>query len=206
MANPSADTSVSFSSSSLVREVAEKLLARRQTVAFAESCTGGRVAAMLTTYAGISSVFRGAVVSYANEAKQDLLGVQQSTLAKHGAVSPQTALEMAIGARRALKSDWAVAITGIAGPGGGTLEKPVGLVYFGISGPSLEMRMQTSVEGNAPQHIAETAERHFEGDRTKIQQAAADHALAWLSRHLGEAKSGTQSETQNETQNETKGT
>lgn len=192
MANPLADAPVLLSPSLVVREIAEKLLARRQTVAFAESCTGGRVAAMLTTYAGISSVFRGAVVSYANEAKQDLLGVQQSTLAQYGAVSPQAALEMAIGARRALKSDWAVAITGIAGPGGGTKEKPVGLVYFGISGPSLE---SSSLQGDTVQHAAETAERHFEGDRTKIQQAAADYALAWLSRHLDEAKGESQGET-----------
>ncbi|MCM2281339.1 MAG: CinA family protein [Bdellovibrionaceae bacterium] len=172
MVTHSGEPSVLDAPPPLVREVAEKLLDRQQTVAFAESCTGGRVSAMVTTYSGISSVFLGSIVSYSNDAKERLLGVSHASLQKHGAVSAQVAREMAAGARRALSADWAVSITGIAGPSGGSADKPVGLVFFGISGPGVE----------------EVVERrfHFQGERTKIQQAAADHALSWLSHYLGQ--------------------
>lgn len=156
----------------LVNEVARKLLDREETVAFAESCTGGRVSAMLATYSGISDAFLGSVVSYADSAKESMLGVSYQQIKKVGAVSREVALEMARGAREKFGADWAVSVTGIAGPGGGTKGKPVGLVFFGIVGPGVE----------------EAVERRFEGDRTKIQQAAADHALSWLSIYLGETK------------------
>lgn len=103
------------------------------TIATAESCTGGMVAAALTTVSGSSDAFVGGVVSYADAAKRTLLGVDPSTLAEHGAVSEEVALAMATGARHALGADLAVAVTGVAGPSGGSAEKPVGLVWFALA-------------------------------------------------------------------------
>lgn len=103
------------------------------TITFAESCTGGLIAKMFTDIAGVSAVFSGSVVTYSNDVKQKFLGVGEETLKKHGAVSKHTAYEMATGARLLFSSDIAVSVTGIAGPDGGTAEKPVGLVYIGIS-------------------------------------------------------------------------
>ncbi len=118
---------------SLERAVVEFLRARGLTVAFAESCTGGLVAKRITDVPGCSDVFMGSCVTYANEAKMRLVGVKAETLERYGAVSAETAREMARGARERIGSDIAVSITGIAGPGGGTAEKPVGTVYLGIS-------------------------------------------------------------------------
>ncbi|MEX0344093.1 MAG: CinA family protein [Rhizobiaceae bacterium] len=103
-------------------------------IATAESCTGGMIAAALTDIAGSSDVFERGFVTYSNQAKVELLGVSVETLLEHGAVSQQTAAEMAIGAARHSGADIAVSVTGIAGPGGGTPEKPVGLVYLGFAG------------------------------------------------------------------------
>jgi len=109
--------------------------ARGFKIATAESCTGGLVAALLTEIAGSSDVVERGLVTYSNEAKRELLGVAAETLAAHGAVSEATAREMAAGALRASHADLAVAITGVAGPGGGSAEKPVGLVHFACAGP-----------------------------------------------------------------------
>ena len=120
-------------------ESASRLLdlsrARGFKIATAESCTGGLVAALLTEIAGSSDVVERGLVTYSNEAKRELLGVAAETLAAHGAVSEATAREMAAGALRASRADLAVAITGVAGPGGGSAEKPVGLVHFACAGP-----------------------------------------------------------------------
>lgn len=113
--------------------VAQLLADRRLTLATAESCTGGLVGHLLTEVAGISSHYLGGVVSYSNEAKRDLLGVPADLLATHGAVSEQVAAAMAEGCRRRFGSDLALAITGIAGPGGGTPQKPVGLVHVALA-------------------------------------------------------------------------
>ena len=109
---------------------------RGLTLATAESCTGGLVAARLTSVPGSSDVFLGGVVAYANEVKEAELDVPAEVLAEHGAVSAETAAAMARGARERLGADVAVAVTGIAGPGGGTPEKPVGLVYLHAAGPA----------------------------------------------------------------------
>lgn len=119
---------------SIVSALKEKGL----TVTFAESCTGGYLAKMITDIPGSSSVFKGSVVAYANEIKHSLLCVKQETLELFGAVSPQTAREMAMGAKMLFNADIAVSVTGIAGPDGGSAEKPVGLVYVCISSKNTE--------------------------------------------------------------------
>jgi nicotinamide-nucleotide amidase len=125
-------------------------LAREQglTIAAAESCTGGLVAARLTSVPGASDVFRGGIVAYENDVKLAQLAVPAETLAAHGAVSPQTAASMAAGARSSLDADVAVAVTGIAGPGGGTPEKPIGLVDLHASGPGGENARELNLTGD----------------------------------------------------------
>lgn len=134
---------------------------RRLTLSLAESCTGGMVAARLTSIPGASDIFKGGVVCYANDVKQDLLGVPRRLLETEGAVSSPCAIAMATGAQKTLKTEIAVAVTGIAGPSGGTPTKPVGLVFIGIATP----------EGV-------TVARHlFRGGRDQIRQQAAEAAL-----------------------------
>lgn len=120
------------------RALAEKVVTRAAaegiTAVTAESCTGGLVSAALTSVPGSSAAFTYGFVSYANEAKIDLLGVSPATIADRGAVSRRVAEEMAMGAKARSGADIAVSITGVAGPGGGTTEKPVGLVWFGLAG------------------------------------------------------------------------
>ena len=123
---------------SLENAVIRRLHEKSLTLCTAESCTGGLIAKRLTDVSGASNVFFGGCVTYTNEIKQKLLGVSAETLAAHGAVSPQTAAEMARGARERLGTDIAVSATGLAGPGGGTPECPVGTVYIGISTKSGE--------------------------------------------------------------------
>ena len=146
---------------SLEEEVARLLRERKLTMATAESCTGGMVSARLVGVPGVSSVFMGGLVTYSNEAKMQLLGVKASTLARFGAVSRETAGEMAEGGCARAGTDVCVSTTGIAGPDGGTEEKPVGLVY-----------MACCVKGRT------TAERHmFAGDRQQIREQSAQKAL-----------------------------
>jgi nicotinamide-nucleotide amidase len=118
------------------------------SVATAESCTGGLVAARLTTVPGGSDVFRGGIVAYENDVKLTQLRVPEQTIAAHGAVSPETAAAMARGAREVVSADFAVGVTGIAGPGGGTPEKPVGLVYLHASGPDRELAWELDLPGD----------------------------------------------------------
>jgi len=119
----------------LASVVLEQLRRRGETLAVAESCTGGGLGAALAAVPGASDVFRGGVIAYANAVKQELLGVPAALLDSHGAVSDPVALAMAEGARRVTGASWAIAVTGIAGPGGGTVEKPVGLVHIAVAGP-----------------------------------------------------------------------
>lgn len=117
----------------LETRIGELLRRRKLTLATAESCTGGLVGHRLTSVPGSSDYYLGGVVAYSYDAKERVLGVRHDTLYDFGAVSAETALEMARGARRLLHTDLAVAVTGIAGPGGGTPDKPVGLVYIALS-------------------------------------------------------------------------
>ncbi|MEQ8676995.1 MAG: CinA family protein [Aggregatilineales bacterium] len=127
---------------SLEEQIGLLLTESGKTVGTAESCTGGLIASRLTDIAGSSRYVLGGVVVYSNAMKQQLLGVQEATLIQFGAVSEQTAAEMAVGARKLLGVDYALSVTGIAGPGGGTDDKPVGLTYIGIAGADglLEVR------------------------------------------------------------------
>lgn len=134
---------------------------RRLTLALAESCTGGLIAARITSIPGASAMFNGGVVCYANDVKRALLGVAQAVLEKEGAVSASCAKAMAEGARKALKANIAVSVTGIAGPGGGTPEKPIGLVFIGIA---------TETAVSAEKHV-------FSGDRASIRTLAANAAM-----------------------------
>jgi nicotinamide-nucleotide amidase len=145
---------------------------RGLTLATAESCTGGLVAARLTSVPGSSDVFAGGVVSYSNELKQGLLGVPEAVLAEHGAVSAETASAMAAGARERLGVDVAVAVTGVAGPGGGTADKPVGLVYLHVSGPNAEEARSFSVPS----------------DREAVRRRAAVAALHLVRRVLTQSR------------------
>lgn len=143
----------------LARQVLDACRARGLKVATAESCTGGMVAAALTDIAGSSDVFERGFVTYSNEAKQEILSVTEQTLARHGAVSGETACEMVLGALARSRADIAVSITGVAGPGGGTENKPVGLVWFGIAereGDAQAHRMLFPDQGRAAIRAAAT--------------------------------------------------
>ncbi|HEY9810817.1 MAG TPA: competence/damage-inducible protein A [Halomicronema sp.] len=123
----------------LATVVGQLLLNKGQTLGVAESCTGGGIGKMITDVAGSSAYFLGGVISYDNQVKISLLGVNHQDLSQLGAVSDTVAEQMALGVRSALGSDWGISITGIAGPGGGTETKPVGLVYIGLASPSGEV-------------------------------------------------------------------
>jgi PncC family amidohydrolase len=149
---------------SLEVRVARALRAQGKTLALAESCTGGLIGHRLTNVPGASDVFLGGIVAYAYEAKERLLGVHHQTLYDHGAVSRETALEMARGARQALGADIGLSVTGIAGPTGGLPGKPIGLTWIALS----------TREG-------ESAEEHlWQGDRAANKERSAEAALEML--------------------------
>lgn len=132
---------------SLASVVGELLKRAGQTVAVAESCTGGGLGQFLTTISGSSAYFRGGIISYDNQVKVELLGVNPDDLAQQGAVSDRVAQQMAAGVRERLKTAWGLSITGIAGPDGGTEAKPVGLVYIGIAGPDRQVESHCHLFG-----------------------------------------------------------
>jgi PncC family amidohydrolase len=132
-----------------VKELEKIFVTRGWTLATAESCTGGLLSALIVEYPGVSSFFRGAVVSYARDAKIDVLKVPSHLIAAIGEVSLPVALSMAQGVRRTLRADWGVSITGIAGPSGGSKEKPVGTVCFGVVGPGFERTIQKQFQSKA---------------------------------------------------------
>jgi len=132
------------------------------TISTAESCTGGLIAAAITNVSGSSSFFGTGVVTYANQAKMKLVGVKKETLDQYGAVSEQTAIEMADGVLKLAESDVSVAVTGIAGPTGGTVDKPVGLVYIGVSGKNGTFAYKNNFDGNRDDVRRQTVNRAFE--------------------------------------------
>jgi PncC family amidohydrolase len=156
-----AENSVEIKVGELLRSLGFKL-------AVAESCTGGLVGHRITNVPGSSEYFMGGVTAYAYEAKVKLLGVSWDTLSRCGAVSQETVLEMARGARVALEADIGVSVSGIAGPGGGMPEKPVGLTWIGLSAGGFE----------------EARSFVFPGDRLEVKEQAAEQALRMLSEYL----------------------
>ncbi len=142
----------------LEEEVGARLLERHLTIACAESCTGGLLTSRLTDIPGSSAYVMGSVVSYTNEIKERLVGVRHETLAAHGAVSEETAREMAEGIRRVIDTDLGVAITGIAGPGGGTATKPVGLVFIAVSGARGTLVKRCQFQGSRTENKGESAD------------------------------------------------
>lgn len=134
----------------------------KQTLSLAESCTGGALAARITSMAGASDYFKGSIVAYSNEIKESVLGVRSTTLATYGAVSEETAKEMALSVLKLMKTDFAIAVSGIAGPTGGTVEKPVGTVTAAIAQSSADVYVWTF---------------HFEGHRTAIIKNSVDEVL-----------------------------
>ena len=146
----------------LAAQVGTLLLSNGQKLATAESCTGGWVAQCLTAIAGSSEWFERGFVTYSNDAKEEMLGIAPETLLKHGAVSEATACAMATGALRHSHADWALSITGIAGPSGGSADKPVGTVCFAWAGPEGQVEIET---------------RHFSGGREEIRSQSVDRAL-----------------------------
>lgn len=153
---------------SLAKAVGGLLLQHHLTLGLAESCTGGMIASCLTDIPGSSAYFEGGVVAYSYWAKKHVLGVPASTLERHGAVSAETVVAMAEGARKLLNVDVAVAITGIAGPSGGTADKPVGLTYIGLASPRGELWRK---------YI-------WKGDRRENREQSARAALELLKEHL----------------------
>ena len=143
-------------------KVVSYLIENGLKVTCAESCTGGLLASAITAVPGSSECFDGSIVSYANAIKHKELKVKNSTLKKYGAVSPQTAMEMCLGAYKKFKSHIAIAITGIAGPGGGTPEKPVGLVYLGIKTKRTHIAIKLLLSGTRDEIRTKTVEKALE--------------------------------------------
>ena len=162
-------TSAGPSRSNKIEAVVVRLLARRgKTLALAESCTGGFIAHRITNMPGASKVFLGGIVAYSNEANKNFSASGQKTLARHGAVSEAVAREMAAGARKKFGADFAIAVTGIAGPGGGTKSKPVGTVFIALAGEGKRWsRRKLNPLG-----------------REKFKQATANQALKMLHQRL----------------------
>ena len=154
----------------LAESLGRALKERKALLVTAESCTGGWVAHAVTALAGSSEWFERGFVTYSNAAKEELLGVRAQTLERHGAVSEETAREMALGALEHSRGTLALAITGIAGPGGGSEAKPVGTVCFAWASRGGALRSET---------------RRFAGDREAVRRQSVEHALAGALAHLG---------------------
>ena len=159
-----AKTSEELLIGSLVRQLAAAALEQRVMLVTAESCTGGLVAAAMTSVSGSSAWFDRGFVTYSNEAKVDQLGVDPAIIERFGAVSEETSLAMAAGALAASAAQWSVAVTGVAGPTGGSVEKPVGTVWFAWEGPS----------------GARAIQQHLDGDRDDVRRSEVLIALEGL--------------------------
>ena len=181
----------------LVQALAAQLMARNWMLATAESCTGGLIAAACTDLAGSSTWFERGFVTYSNAAKAQMLGVDSALIAQHGAVSEPVARAMAQGALQHAHAQVALAVTGVAGPGGGSADKPVGTVWFawalpqGASAPDAgaDLVGGASVPAQAPALQSEVM--HFEGDRAAVRQATLRHSLRRLLELLPPARTGS---------------
>lgn len=156
----------------LAEEIGTALRSKKMTLAVAESCTGGKLGDMITEVPGSSDYFLGGVISYSNEAKANLLGVDRGTLKAKGAVSEEVAMQMAAGVRRALGADIGIGVTGVAGPGGGTATKPVGLVYIAVSSSEASICRRSI----------------FKGSRSSIKEQSVVKALEMLKDLLGKIR------------------
>jgi len=152
----------------LAETIGELLRRNGLRLAVAESCTGGLIGHWITNVPGSSTYYMGSVTAYAYEAKVRMLGVRWETLEKYGAVSKETVLEMARGVRKALAADIGISVSGIAGPGGGTADKPVGLTWIGLSA----------------QDVDEAWAYHWKGDRLQVKERSAAQALRLLMAYL----------------------
>jgi PncC family amidohydrolase len=153
---------------SLVKQISDICISSNRTLSVAESCTGGLIGGAITALPGVSRFFRGGVIAYENEIKRNILKVPKIALEKYGAVSSQTVLAMATGVKKLFKTDYSIAVSGIAGPDGGTKEKPVGLVWIGIS---------TSDSTRAFRHV-------FRGNRSTVRSLAVKNALQLLIKQI----------------------
>lgn len=163
--------------SPIAQQLGHILQARQEAVATAESCTGGGIAAALTDIAGSSAWFDRGFVTYSNLAKTQQLGVPAELLERFGAVSEQAALAMALGAIAHSVAHWSVAVTGIAGPGGGSADKPVGLVWFGFAD---QHKPQHKPQPHQPEPRVWAVRQQFAGDRQAVRAAAVAFALTQL--------------------------
>ena len=153
----------------LITHVAERLVSNQHMLTVAESCTGGWLAKVCTDLPGCSAWFDRGFVTYSNEAKHDMLGVREETIHTYGAVSQQTVEEMAAGALNHSRADWGIAISGVAGPGGGSDTNPVGSVWFAWMNKG---------------HAVQTSKQLFSGDRNQVRQQSVEFALKELSKLL----------------------
>ena len=147
-----------------IEKIITELVSQDQTITFAESCTGGRLAAAFTSISGASAVLNGSMVTYSNDIKHSWLGVEKDVLETYGAVSSQCVAQMLEGIQRSTGAGYAIAVSGIAGPTGGTKEKPVGTVYIGLKNPSTQEVFQCL----------------FEGDRAQVQEQSTLFAIEKL--------------------------
>lgn len=168
---PDLPDAAAASVAALCMQLAEVLLREKIELATAESCTGGLIAAACTDLSGSSAWFERGFVSYSNHAKADMLGVDAGLIERHGAVSEEVARAMARGAVAHSRAQIAVAVTGVAGPTGGSRDKPVGTVWFGWN-----------IQGQLYSEV-----QHFDGDRAAVRAATVHHALRQLLKHLGQA-------------------
>ena len=152
----------------IIEKIILELSQKNQTISFAESCTGGRIASAFTSVSGSSKILNGSCITYSNEVKHKWLGVSKKTLESYGAVSKECVYEMLDGIKAMASSDYALAVSGIAGPTGGTEFKPVGTVYIGVLTPTNKMVYKS----------------HFEGNREEIQRKSTTFAIEELAKYL----------------------
>ncbi len=149
----------------MIQQLQDILIQNNETITCAESCTGGQIASKITSISGSSSVFKGSIVTYCNEIKEQELGVEKQTMIDHGAVSIQTVQEMLEGVLKKFDANYAIAVSGVAGPNGGTKDKPVGTVVIGVLSSFGRKKIETY---------------HFEGGRHEVQQQAVEQSFSLI--------------------------